>query len=244
MSGCRRCFRRSVVHAPRAFETCCRPDVALALGTRGRGVRWGVGRGGQEIVYHMLLDDGCLGRGQRANLLNHDFRFGGVAFGSHPSRETAMGPAQQRTACADGFFVESVCAARVVSTACAQGDSCKFETVCTAGAIPWTAHGRRRSHRRRPSANLDRWGHCSVWCRRYPKKDDKLKVCHVFERTGKCANGARCRFSHAVVSKACGADGLQRVSRWFPDSWVYSREFPDGIQHGFQMDFGHIWSPG
>lgn len=38
-----------------------------------------------------------------------------------------------------------------------------------------------------------------------PDKEDKCKPCHTFQRTGKCISGAHCRFSHAVVAKACGA---------------------------------------
>ncbi|CAE8655039.1 unnamed protein product [Polarella glacialis] len=43
----------------------------------------------KEIVYHMLLDDGSPERGHRANLLNADFHFLGVAFGKHSSAQTS-----------------------------------------------------------------------------------------------------------------------------------------------------------
>mmetsp|Transcript_38990 Transcript_38990/g.70386 ORF Transcript_38990/g.70386 Transcript_38990/m.70386 type:complete len:945 (-) Transcript_38990:95-2929(-) len=44
----------------------------------------------QEIVYHMLMDDGSPERGHRANLLNADFHFIGVATGRHPSADSAL----------------------------------------------------------------------------------------------------------------------------------------------------------
>lgn len=43
----------------------------------------------KEIVYQMLLDDGTPERGHRANLLNADFHFVGVALGRHPSCDAA-----------------------------------------------------------------------------------------------------------------------------------------------------------
>merc|ERR1719183_2991355 len=45
-------------------------------------------RTAEEIVWHMLIDDGSLDRGHRANLLNRDFHFAGAARGSHPSADS------------------------------------------------------------------------------------------------------------------------------------------------------------
>eukprot|EP00397_Hematodinium_sp_SG-2012_P008179 GEMP01008234.1.p1 GENE.GEMP01008234.1~~GEMP01008234.1.p1 ORF type:complete len:928 (+),score=196.73 GEMP01008234.1:39-2822(+) len=41
--------------------------------------------GPKEIVWHMLIDDGCPERGHRGNLLNMDFNYIGIAQGFHPS---------------------------------------------------------------------------------------------------------------------------------------------------------------
>lgn len=43
----------------------------------------------RELVWHMLIDDGVPERGHRANLLNVDFHFVGVAYGAHASEGTA-----------------------------------------------------------------------------------------------------------------------------------------------------------
>eukprot|EP00929_Paragymnodinium_shiwhaense_P038811 TRINITY_DN20465_c0_g1_i1.p1 TRINITY_DN20465_c0_g1~~TRINITY_DN20465_c0_g1_i1.p1 ORF type:complete len:1062 (-),score=306.21 TRINITY_DN20465_c0_g1_i1:105-3290(-) len=42
----------------------------------------------KEVIWHMLIDDGSPERGHRANLLNGDFHFLGVAHGRHPSAKT------------------------------------------------------------------------------------------------------------------------------------------------------------
>eukprot|EP00933_Yihiella_yeosuensis_P071164 TRINITY_DN79363_c0_g1_i1.p1 TRINITY_DN79363_c0_g1~~TRINITY_DN79363_c0_g1_i1.p1 ORF type:complete len:846 (-),score=135.71 TRINITY_DN79363_c0_g1_i1:99-2507(-) len=44
----------------------------------------------KDMLCQMLLDDGSPERGHRANLLNPDFHFVGIACGRHPSAETAV----------------------------------------------------------------------------------------------------------------------------------------------------------
>lgn len=55
----------------------------------GENIVFGV-RAPKEAVYQMLLDDGSPERGHRANLLNPEFHFMGIAVGRHPSAETAV----------------------------------------------------------------------------------------------------------------------------------------------------------
>lgn len=71
---------------------CSTPEERLArFGEHreqcGENIVFGM-RVAKEVVYHMLIDDGSPDRGHRANLLNMDFHFVGLAHGSHPSAET------------------------------------------------------------------------------------------------------------------------------------------------------------
>lgn len=71
---------------------CSTPEERLArVGEHreqcGENIVFGM-QNATEVLYHMLIDDGVLDRGHRANLLNMDFHFVGLAHGNHPTTKT------------------------------------------------------------------------------------------------------------------------------------------------------------